>query len=124
LEGSWLESQASICPRPRGWNRQYIFGIGRPSSAKILETAKGGQAHRVRISPEDEVARIVRPSGRIQGRGDLRKDVSQDIKHSWTSGVTAAFATAAAYRRGQREHERARARAKGAVAGKKKATKK
>ncbi|MGZ6988992.1 MAG: 30S ribosomal protein S13 [Thermoanaerobaculia bacterium] len=107
----------------------YIFGIGRPSSGKILETAKVEKNTRVKDLSEDEVSRIRKTiQDQYEVEGDLRKETSQDIKRLMEIGC---------YRgvrhrrnlpvRGQRTHTNARTRKgprKGAVAGKKKATKK
>jgi small subunit ribosomal protein S13 len=107
----------------------YIFGIGRPSSGKILETAKVDRNTRVKDLSEDEVSRIRRTiQDQYEVEGDLRRETSQDIKRLMEIGC---------YRgvrhrrnlpvRGQRTHTNARTRKgprKGAVAGKKKATKK
>jgi small subunit ribosomal protein S13 len=107
----------------------YIFGIGRPSSDKILETAKVDRNTRVKDLSEDEVSRIRKTiQDEYEVEGDLRKETSQDIKRLMEIGC---------YRgvrhrrnlpvRGQRTHTNARTRKgprKGAVAGKKKATKK
>ena len=107
----------------------YIFGIGRPSSGKILQTAKVDRNTRVKDLSEDEVSRIRKTiQEQYEVEGDLRKETSQDIKRLMEIGC---------YRgvrhrrnlpvRGQRTHTNARTRKgprKGAVAGKKKATKK
>ncbi len=107
----------------------YIFGIGRPSSGKILETAKIDRNTRVKDLSEDEVSRIRKTiQDQYEVEGDLRKETSQNIKRLMEIGC---------YRgvrhrrnlpvRGQRTHTNARTRKgprKGAVAGKKKATKK
>ena len=107
----------------------YIFGIGRPSSGKILETAKVDRNTRVKDLSEDEVSRIRKTiQDQYEVEGDLRKETSQDIKRLMEIGC---------YRgvrhrrnlpvRGQRTHTNARTRKgprKGAVAGTQKATKK
>jgi small subunit ribosomal protein S13 len=107
----------------------YIFGIGRPSSGKILATAKVEKNTRVKDLSEDEVSRIRKTiQDEYEVEGDLRKETSQNIKRLMEIGC---------YRgvrhrrnlpvRGQRTHTNARTRKgprKGAVAGKKKATKK
>jgi len=107
----------------------YIYGIGRPSSGRILETAKVNRDTRVKDLSEDEVSRIRKTiQDDYEVEGDLRKETSQDIKRLMEIGC---------YRgvrhrrnlpvRGQRTHTNARTRKgprKGAVAGKKKATKK
>ena len=107
----------------------YIFGIGRPSSGKILSTAKVEKNTRVKDLSEDEVSRIRKTiQDQYEVEGDLRKETAQNIKRLMEIGC---------YRgvrhrrnlpvRGQRTHTNARTRKgprKGAVAGKKKATKK
>ena len=107
----------------------YIFGIGRPGSNKILEVAKVDRNTRVKDLSEDEVSRIRKTiQDQYEVEGDLRKETSQNIKRLMEIGC---------YRgvrhrrnlpvRGQRTHTNARTRKgprKGAVAGKKKATKK
>ncbi|MGZ5430401.1 MAG: 30S ribosomal protein S13 [Thermoanaerobaculia bacterium] len=107
----------------------YIFGIGRPSSGRILQTAKVEKNTRVKDLSEDEVSRIRKTiQDQYEVEGDLRKETSQNIKRLMEIGC---------YRgvrhrrnlpvRGQRTHTNARTRKgprKGAVAGKKKATKK
>ena len=107
----------------------YIFGIGRPSAAKILGTAKVDASVRVKNLSEDEVSRIrkvIQDEYRVEG--DLRKEVAQDIKRLMDIGCYRGLR----HRRnlpvrGQRTHTNARTRKgprKGAIAGKKKATKK
>jgi small subunit ribosomal protein S13 len=107
----------------------YIFGIGRPSSNKILKTASVGPNTRVKDLSEDEVSRIRKTiQDEFEVEGDLRKDVSQNIKRlmeiSCYRGIRHRRGLPV---RGQRTHTNARTRKgprKGAVAGKKKATKK
>jgi small subunit ribosomal protein S13 len=107
----------------------YIFGIGRPSSNRILSTAGVSANTRVKDLSEDEVSRIrkvIQEDFKVEG--DLRKDTSQDIKRLMEIGCYRGLR----HRRnlpvrGQRTHTNARTRKgprKGAVAGKKKATKK
>jgi len=107
----------------------YIFGIGRPSSNRILENAKVSPNTRVKDLSEDEVSRIRKTiQDDFTVEGDLRKEVSQDIKRLMEIGCYRGLR----HRRnlpvrGQRTHTNARTRKgprKGAVAGKKKATKK
>ena len=107
----------------------YIFGIGRPSSNKILETAKVDRNTRVKDLSEDEVSRIRKTiQDSVEVEGDLRKDTAQNIKRLMEIGCYRGLR----HRRnlpvrGQRTHTNARTRKgprKGAVAGKKKATKK
>ena len=107
----------------------YIFGIGRPSSNRILATAKVSPNTRVKDLSEDEVSRIRKTiQDDVKVEGDLRKETSQDIKRLMEIGCYRGLR----HRRnlpvrGQRTHTNARTRKgprKGAVAGKKKATKK
>jgi len=107
----------------------YIFGIGRPTSQKILDTAKVGPNTRVKDLSEDEVSRIRKTiQDEYTVEGDLRKDVSQDIKRLMEIGCYRGLRHRRGLPvRGQRTHTNARTRKgprKGAVAGKKKATKK
>jgi small subunit ribosomal protein S13 len=107
----------------------YIFGIGRSRSLDILTKAEVSTSTKVKDLTEDEARRIrkvITDEGRVEG--DLRKEVSQNIKRLMEIG---------SYRgvrhrrnlpvRGQRTNTNARTRKgprRGAVAGKKKATKK
>jgi small subunit ribosomal protein S13 len=107
----------------------YIFGIGRTSSVKILKTTQIDLNTRIKDLSEDEVSRIRKTiQDEFKVEGDLRKDTSQDIKRLMEIGCYRGIR----HRRnlpvrGQRTHTNARTRKgprKGAVAGKKKATKK
>ncbi|HEV7668303.1 MAG TPA: 30S ribosomal protein S13 [Thermoanaerobaculia bacterium] len=107
----------------------YIYGIGRTRSKGILSEAQVPEVTRVKDLTEDEARRIrkvITDEGRVEG--DLRKEISQNIKRLMEIGC---------YRgvrhrknlpvRGQRTSTNARTRKgprRGAVAGKKKATKK
>jgi len=107
----------------------YIFGIGRPSSQKILQTAGVSPSTRVKDLSEDEVSKIRKTiQDDFKVEGDLRKDVSQDIKRLMEIGCYRGIRHRRGLPvRGQRTHTNARTRKgprKGAVAGKKKATKK
>ena len=107
----------------------YIFGIGRSRSANILGKAEVNRDTRVKDLSEDEVRRIsqiITDEGKVEG--DLRKDVGLDIKRlmeiNCYRGVRHRRGLPV---RGQRTHTNARTRKgprKGAIAGKKKATKK
>src|SRR4029078_11557101 len=107
----------------------YIFGIGRSRSGKILETAGVNKDVRGKALSEDDVRKIrqvITDEGKVEG--DLRKDVGLDIKRLMEITCYRGMR----HRRGlpvraQRTHTNARTRKgprKGAVAGKKKATKK
>lgn len=59
----------------------YIFGIGRPSSNRILAEAKVNPDTRVRDLTDDEVIRIREVIDRTQRvEGDLRREVALNIK--------------------------------------------
>jgi small subunit ribosomal protein S13 len=105
----------------------YIYGIGNPRSARILDEAKVDPMKKVQDLGEDEVNRIrqvIEGEGGVEG--DLRKDVSMNIKRLIEIGSYRGFR----HRRnlpvrGQRTHTNARTRKgprKGTVAQKKKAT--
>ena len=105
----------------------YIYGIGHPRSARILEQAKVDPDKKVQDLSEDEVNRIrqvIESEGMVEG--DLRKDVSMNIKRLIEIGSYRGYR----HRRnlpvrGQRTHTNARTRKgprKGTVANKKKAT--
>ncbi|HEY3348557.1 MAG: 30S ribosomal protein S13 [Acidobacteria bacterium] len=107
----------------------YIFGIGRPVSNKILVTAKVDRNTRVKDLSEDEVSRIRKTiQDSVTVEGDLRKDTTQNIKRLMEIGCYRGLRHRRNLpTRGQRTHTNARTRKgprKGAVAGKKKATKK
>lgn len=107
----------------------YIYGIGRTRSRKILEQAQVPQTTKVKELTEDETRRIravIQEEGRVEG--DLRKEVSQNIKRLMEIGSYRGVRHRKGLPvRGQRTSTNARTRKgprKGAVAGKKKATKK
>ena len=59
----------------------YIFGIGRTSSNKILESAKVNPDTRVRDLTDEEVKRISEVIGKdYMVEGDLRREVAMNIK--------------------------------------------
>jgi small subunit ribosomal protein S13 len=103
----------------------YIYGIGHPRSARILEAAKVDAMKKVQDLGEDEVNRIrqvIEAEGMVEG--DLRKDISMNIKRLIEIGSYRGYR----HRRnlpvrGQRTHTNARTRKgprKGTVAQKKK----
>ncbi|HUE52286.1 MAG TPA: 30S ribosomal protein S13 [Terriglobales bacterium] len=105
----------------------YIYGIGHPRAASILEAAKVDPMKKVQDLGEDEVNRIrqvIEGEGMVEG--DLRKEVSMNIKRLIEIGSYRGYR----HRRnlpvrGQRTHTNARTRKgprKGTVAQKKKAT--
>jgi small subunit ribosomal protein S13 len=60
----------------------YIYGIGRPSSNKILTAAKVDPNTRIRDLTEDEVIRIrgAIDESQLLVEGDLRREVALNIK--------------------------------------------
>jgi small subunit ribosomal protein S13 len=105
----------------------YIYGIGNPRAARILDSAKVDPMKKVQDLGEDEVNRIrqvIENEGLVEG--DLRKEVSMNIKRLIEIGSYRGYR----HRRnlpvrGQRTHTNARTRKgprKGTVAQKKKAT--
>jgi len=105
----------------------YIYGIGRPRAARILDQANVDPMKKVQDLGEDEVNRIrqvIEGEGMVEG--DLRKEVQLNIKRLIEIGSYRGYR----HRRnlpvrGQRTHTNARTRKgprKGTVAQKKKAT--
>ncbi len=107
----------------------YIFGIGRTRSNDILSRSGVDRNVRVKDLTEDDVRKIrqiITDEGKVEG--DLRKDVGLDIKRLMEINCYRGMRHRRGLPvRGQRTHTNARTRKgprKGAVAGKKKATKK
>ena len=105
----------------------YIYGIGNPRAARILDAAKVDPMKKVQDLGEDEVNRIrqvIEAEGMVEG--DMRNEVSMNIKRLIEIGSYRGFR----HRRnlpvrGQRTHTNARTRKgprKGTVAQKKKST--
>ena len=103
----------------------YIYGIGNPRAARILDSAKVDPMKKVQDLGEDEVNRIrqvIENEGLVEG--DLRKEVSMNIKRLIEIGSYRGYR----HRRnlpvrGQRTHTNARTRKgprKGTVAAQKK----
>jgi small subunit ribosomal protein S13 len=106
----------------------YIFGIGRPTSQKILAGTGIDPNTRVRNLTEDEVTRLrAYIDQNVKVEGDLRRDVSQDIKRKMEIGCYQGIRHRRGLPvRGQRTHTNARTRKgpKKTVAGKKKVPRK
>ena len=107
----------------------YIFGIGRSRSKRILSGAQVNRDTRVKDLTEDDVRKIrqiITDEGKVEG--DLRKDIGLDIKRLMEINCYRGMRHRRGLPvRGQRTHTNARTRKgprKGAIAGKKKATKK
>jgi small subunit ribosomal protein S13 len=102
----------------------YIYGIGRPTSKKILEEAQIPQDTKTDQLTEGQVAairKVVDSSIRVEG--DLRREISMDIKRLMDVGTYRGLRHRKSLPvRGQRTHTNARTR-KGprrTLAGKKK----
>jgi small subunit ribosomal protein S13 len=106
----------------------YIFGIGRPTSNRILSETGVGADTRVRDLSDSEVARLrqfIERSLRVEG--SLRTEIAMNIKRLMDIGSYRGIRHRRGLPvRGQRTHTNARTK-KGprrAIAGKKKVTKK
>jgi len=107
----------------------YIYGIGRSRARDICAKSEVPEITKVKDLTEDEARRIrkvITDEGRVEG--DLRKEVSQNIKRLMEIGSYRGVRHRRGLPvRGQRTQTNARTRKgprRGAVAGKKKATKK
>ena len=107
----------------------YIYGIGRPQSAKILTEAAINFNTKVRELNDDEINKIrkvIEEQHRVEG--DLRKETSFNIKRLMEIGSYRGLRHRRGLPvRGQRTHTNARTRKgprRGAVAVKRKATSK
>ncbi|MBZ0289480.1 MAG: 30S ribosomal protein S13 [Anaerolineae bacterium] len=58
----------------------YIYGIGRPTSRKILDATGVNPDSRVRNLTEEEVQRLREEVGKLTIEGDLRREVQLNIK--------------------------------------------
>jgi small subunit ribosomal protein S13 len=107
----------------------YIYGVGRPSSNKLLETTKISPDTYVRDLTEEEVGKLRDAIDQdLTVEGDLRRETSQDIKRLTEIGCYRGVRHRRGLPvRGQKTKTNARTR-KGPrrmqVAGKKKAGKK
>ena len=105
----------------------YIFGIGRSSSAKILETAGVDKALKVKDWTDDQAAKIrevIAASYKVEG--DLRSEVQMNIKRLMDIGCYRGVRHRLGLPvRGQstKNYARTRKGRKKTVANKKKATK-
>ena len=107
----------------------YIYGIGPSLAKRICGAVDISESTRVRDLTDDEVNKIrgyVDANHKVEG--DLRREVAGDIKRKIEIGCYQGIRHRRGLPvRGQRTHTNARTRKgprKGAVAGKKKATKK
>lgn len=58
----------------------YIYGIGRPTSIKLLQAAGVDPDTRVRNLTEDEVQRLREEVAKLTTEGDLRREIQLNIK--------------------------------------------
>lgn len=58
----------------------YIFGIGRPTSRKILKTTGVNPDIRVKDLTEDDIAKLRAEIDKRPVEGDLRREISLNIK--------------------------------------------
>jgi small subunit ribosomal protein S13 len=58
----------------------YIYGIGRPTSLKLLQAAGVDPDTRVRNLTEDEVQRLREEVAKLTTEGDLRREIQLNIK--------------------------------------------
>jgi small subunit ribosomal protein S13 len=106
----------------------YIYGIGRPTSSRLLSDSGVNPDSRVRDLSDGEVARLRQLIERsVKVEGALRTEVAMNIKRLMDIGTYRGSRHRKGLPvRGQRTHTNARTK-KGprrAIAGKKKATKK
>jgi small subunit ribosomal protein S13 len=106
----------------------YIFGIGRPTSGKLLAETGVSANTRVRDLSDAEVARLRQVIERsVKTEGSLRTEIAMNIKRLMDIGSYRGMRHRRGLPvRGQRTHTNARTK-KGprrAIAGKKKVTKK
>ena len=106
----------------------YIYGIGRPTSNRLLADSGIGPATRVRDLSDSEVARLrqlIERSTKVEGA--LRTEIAMNIKRLMDIGTYRGSRHRKGLPvRGQRTHTNARTKKwpRRAIAGKKKATKK
>jgi small subunit ribosomal protein S13 len=105
----------------------YIFGIGRPTAAKVCAATQIDESTRVRDLTDEEVARLrTYIDAELKVEGDLRREVDQDIRRKMEIGSYQGLRHRKGLPvRGQRTQTNARTRKgpKKTVAGKKKARK-
>ncbi len=101
----------------------YIYGIGLPTSKKILEAANVSEDTRVNQLTDDELARVRTEVSKFTVEGDLRREVTMNIKRLMEIGSYRGMRHRRGLpTRGQNTRNNARTR-KGkpkAIAGKKK----
>ena len=113
--------------KPVGVALTYVYGIGRPTSEKILQQCEVPFAQRVNTLSDADLAKIREAIDRsLKVEGDLRREVAMSIKRLMDLGCYRGLRHRKGLPvRGQRTHTNARTR-KGpakAIAGKKKVKK-
>jgi small subunit ribosomal protein S13 len=90
----------------------YVYGIGKPSSIKILEEAKVDENSRVKDLTEDEISRIrAIVDKKYEVEGDLRRAVNLNVKRLMDIGSYRGIRHRKGLPvRGQRTHTNARGR--------------
>jgi small subunit ribosomal protein S13 len=90
----------------------YIYGIGRPTSMRVLAQAGVGADKRVKAWTEEETARIRDLIEReLKVEGDLRREISMNIKRLMDIGCYRGLRHRRGLPvRGQRTHTNARTR--------------
>jgi small subunit ribosomal protein S13 len=113
--------------KPVGIALTYIYGIGRPTSQKILDQVQIPFGRRVNELSDADVARLREAIDRnYRVEGDLRRDVAMNIKRLMDLGCYRGLRHRRGLPvRGQRTHTNARTRKGPArpIAGKKKVKK-
>ncbi len=90
----------------------YLYGVGRPTSLRILEQARVDANKRVKTWTEEETARVREIIERdLKVEGDLRRDVSMNVKRLMDIGCYRGIRHRKGLPvRGQRTHTNARTR--------------
>ena len=90
----------------------YVYGIGKPSSIKILEQAKVDENTRIKDLTEDEVSSIRSVIEKeYEVEGDLRRSVNMNVKRLMDIGAYRGIRHRKGLPvRGQRTHTNARSR--------------
>ena len=66
--------------KPVGISLTYIYGIGRPTAAKLCRAAKVDAAIRVKDLSDDQMNAIRNEVAKLKTEGDLRREVALNIK--------------------------------------------
>ena len=66
--------------KPVGISLTYIYGIGRPTAAKLCADAKVDPALRVKDLSDDQMNAIRAEVAKLKTEGDLRREVALNIK--------------------------------------------